>query len=53
MKGEEVFDWKEGFPQVFIGQGNQFKEGSSERLIGLETILLVGCVKCCMCSRSV
>jgi hypothetical protein len=27
MKGEKVFDWKEGFSQIFIGQGKSTQGG--------------------------
>jgi hypothetical protein len=27
MKGEKAFDWKEEFPQIFIGQGKSIQVG--------------------------
>jgi hypothetical protein len=34
MKGENAFDWKEGFSQVFISQGKSIQGGSNVKLFG-------------------
>jgi hypothetical protein len=42
MKGEKAFDWKEKILLVLIGQKKSTQGGANERLLGLETLLLVG-----------